>query len=155
MRLDREDLEEFVPEPGWMQDRLVVFRAEDLGLSAAEECLFFGRSVTIWGAPCVELWPAMTRWGYEGQRMGWSLVKTIRSGICPGPWTRRKEPLLIWEPGAGTWSWCQGELDADRVQRGLSLWGVLRHTRVEEWERYKLTHFERSRIASGLGRGAV
>lgn len=123
---------------------LVEFTAGQLGLTEVEEHLFFGLSVLVrptvhslmtWkaaielavdGGSRVSLWDAT----WPPKERGWSLVECLRSTRPKLSGVDLKYPLVL--RLRDDWVWIQGELDAERVRRGLSLWGVLEHSRREE-----------------------
>jgi len=67
---------------------------------------------------------------YDPEARGWALLELLGTG-----WPRlsvldKGDPILLWTRKG--WVWVQGDLDVERVRRGLSIWGVLDHSRVEE-----------------------
>lgn len=119
------------------------FRAEELDLTAAEAWLFFGDSVYVSASetPDSALRSAVdagmlyftTLWNgllMDPESRGWALVELLEAG---GPLREGMDvdlPMLLWTKRG--WVWVQGGLDAGRVRRGLSIWGVLQHSRVVE-----------------------
>jgi len=127
---------------------LVEFTAADLELNPSEEHLFFGRApIEIVGGTDLSLWDflhrpvrlKLLRHVVESagvlEKRGWSLVEALRVGKRKNAGQLVGGSLLVWCENIKVWDWMQGEMRFEKVQQGLSLWGVLRHTHIEEWRR--------------------
>lgn len=127
----------------------VPFSAEQLDFSPAEHLLFFSNCVSVqYGEKIVQddkgLWVSL-HLVQDPERLGWSLVELLARGkrdLLKPSWLmqahRRNHRRQVWlylNLEEKQWGGIYGEFNTKKVRQGLSLWGVLRHSRYEEYLR--------------------